>query len=77
MTRSPSSEVLIHDLAVRHDYQRQGVASRLMLELRAGAALAGIHEVFVQADNEDVHALDFYRAQGATPSPVTFFTFTP
>ncbi|MET3176750.1 UNVERIFIED_ORG: hypothetical protein ABIB52_004625, partial [Arthrobacter sp. UYCu721] len=25
--------------------------------------------------NEDKQALDFYRAQGAAASPVTFFTF--
>lgn len=75
MTRSPSSEVFIYDLAVRQDHWRQGVASRLVFELRATAALAGIHEIFVAADNEDVDALDFYRALGATASPVTFFTF--
>lgn len=75
MTRSPSSEVFIYDLAVRPDHQRQGVASRLVFELRATAALAGIHVIFVPADNEDVHALDFYRALGATASPVTIFTF--
>ncbi|MBE4718868.1 hypothetical protein DAD99_12135 [Pseudarthrobacter sp. AB1] len=75
MTRSPTSEVFIYDLAVRQDHRRQGFASRLVLELRATAALEGIHEIFVPADNEDVHALDFYRALGATASPVTFFTF--
>ncbi|MGO4385686.1 GNAT family N-acetyltransferase [Specibacter sp. RAF43] len=76
MTRSPSSEVFIYDLAVREDRQRQGVATRLVFELRTAAALVGIHEIFVPADNEDENALEFYRAQGATPSPVTFFTFT-
>ncbi|MET3176709.1 UNVERIFIED_ORG: aminoglycoside 3-N-acetyltransferase I [Arthrobacter sp. UYCu721] len=76
MTRSPSSEVFIYDLAVRQDHQRQGVGSRLVLELRDAAAAAGFGEVFVPADNEDKPALDFYRAQGAAASPVTFFTFT-
>ena len=75
MTRSQSSELFIYDLAVRPDHQRQGIASRLVLELRAAAAAEGIHEIFVPADNEDVHALAFYRALGATASPVTFFTF--
>ncbi|MET3721289.1 MULTISPECIES: GNAT family N-acetyltransferase [unclassified Arthrobacter] len=76
MTRSPSSEVFIYDLAVRQDHQRQGVGSRLVLELRDAAAAAGFGEVFVPADNEDKHALDFYQAQGAAASPVTIFTFT-
>jgi aminoglycoside 3-N-acetyltransferase I len=31
--------------------------------------------VFVPADNGDTHALDFYRALGATASPVTMFVF--
>lgn len=75
MTRSPSSEVFIYDLAVRQDHQRQGVGSRLVLELREAAVAAGFGEVFVSADNEDKHALDFYRAQGAAASPVTFFTW--
>jgi aminoglycoside 3-N-acetyltransferase I len=76
MTRSASSEVFIYDLAVRQTHQRQGVGSRLVRELREAAARAGIHEIFVPADNDDEHALDFYRAQGAVASPVTFFTFS-
>ncbi len=76
MTRSQSSEVFIYDLAVRADYQRQGIGSRLVSELVAAAAAAGISVAFVPADNEDTHALDFYRAQGAVGSPVTIFTFT-
>jgi len=76
MTRTPSSEVFIYDLAVRGDHQRQGVGSRLVNQLRTAAALLGINEVFVPADNEDAGALDFYRAQGAAASPVTIFTFT-
>jgi aminoglycoside 3-N-acetyltransferase I len=75
MTRSPSSELLIHDLAVRPDHQRMGVGRRLLLELRTAAAHACIRDVFVPADDEDEHALDFCRAQGGVPSPVTFFTF--
>ena len=76
MTRSASSEVLIYDLAVRRDHQRQGVGRRLIRELREAAAAAGLGDVFVPVDNEDTHALDFYRAQGGAPSPVTIFTFT-
>lgn len=75
MTRSPSSEILIYDLAVREDHQRHGIAARLIHELRAAAAVKGIHEIFVPADNADEGALAFYRAQGAIPSPVTHFTF--
>jgi aminoglycoside 3-N-acetyltransferase I len=45
-----------------------------MTTLRDEAAAAGIKEVFVLADNEDVHALDFYRALGGRASQVTLFT---
>jgi aminoglycoside 3-N-acetyltransferase I len=76
MTRSPSSELFIYDLAVRPDHQRRGIGRRLVLDLCAAAALAGIATVFVPADDEDVHALAFYRALGGEPAPVTIFTFS-
>ena len=47
-----------------------------MTTLRSLAAAAGVSVVFVSADNEDTHALDFYRAVGGTPAPVTIFTFS-
>jgi aminoglycoside 3-N-acetyltransferase I len=75
MTRSESSEVFIYDIAVRTDYQRQGIGRHLLIALCEAVADVGIREVFVGADNEDIHALDFYQALGGVPSPVTFFTF--
>ena len=47
-----------------------------MAALRKAAAAKGIQVVLVGADNDDVYALDFYRALGGLPSPVTFFTFS-
>jgi aminoglycoside 3-N-acetyltransferase I len=76
MTRTESSEIFIYDLAVHPDHQRTGVGRQLVAELRAHAAALGIGELFVPADNEDVHALDFYRAIGGAAAPVTIFTFT-
>lgn len=76
MTRSRSSELFIYDLAVRVDRQRRGIGRALMAELRSLAHGAGIDTVFVPADDEDTHALEFYRAVGGVPSPVTFFTFS-
>ncbi len=74
MTRSPSSELFIYDLAVRPDHQRRGIGRRLVLDLCAAAARAGIATVFVPADDEDAHALAFYRSLGGEPAPVTIFT---
>ena len=46
-----------------------------MATLQEKAAARGIENLFVAADNGDVHALDFYRALGAAASPVTLFNF--
>jgi aminoglycoside 3-N-acetyltransferase I len=76
MTRTGSSEVFIYDLAVRADHQRKGIGRQLVTQLRKEAAAVGIVDVFVAADNDDFHALDFYRALGGAAAPVTIFTFT-
>jgi aminoglycoside 3-N-acetyltransferase I len=75
MTRSESREIFIYDIAVRADHQRRGVGRLLMSHLIRTASDAGIHDLFVPAEDEDVHALEFYRALGGAASPVTFFTF--
>lgn len=77
MTRLEGAELSIYDVAVRPEYQRQGVGRKLLGTLRAGAEEAGLGDVFVGADNDDRHALEFYRAQGGAASPVTIFTFSP
>jgi aminoglycoside 3-N-acetyltransferase I len=75
MTRGESSEIFLYDVAVQIDHQRMGVGRQLVTTLRSMARAAGIRVVFVPADDEDVHALDFYRALGGAAAPVTIFTF--
>ena len=75
MTRNPSAEILLYDIAVRRDRQRTGVGRQLVAELRSLAADAGVRVLFVPADNEDTHALDFYHALGGVAAAVTIFTF--
>jgi len=75
MTRSPSRELFVYDIAVREDRQRRGVGRTMLVELIAQAATAGIGSVFVAVADEDVHAMDFYRAVGGAESPVTMFSF--
>jgi aminoglycoside 3-N-acetyltransferase I len=75
MTRSESSELFIYDIAVRPNYQRRGIGTLLFRALCVEASKAGIQDVFVPADNDDVHALDFYRSLGGVASPVTIFDF--
>lgn len=74
MTRSESSELFIYDIAVRPEFQRKGVGRALVRDVLAAAHATGIHDAFVSADNEDTHALDFYRALGGKPSPATMFS---
>lgn len=76
MTRANSSEIFIYDIAVRESHRRRGVGRRLVMALRESARAIGIRDIFVPADNDDKHALDFYRALGGAPSAVTFFTFS-
>ncbi|MDX2193012.1 MAG: GNAT family N-acetyltransferase [Gemmatimonadales bacterium] len=75
MTRSPSRELFIYDLAVRADRQRRGIGRALVEALRAAGAAEGIATCIVPADDDDAHALDFYRALGGMASPVTLFVF--
>lgn len=75
MTRSESTELFIYDLAVHPDHQRKGIGRALVAQLRDAGRAAGHGAVFVPADDEDTHALDFYRAVGGEGAPVTIFTF--
>ena len=75
MTRDEASELFIYDLAVDPPFQRRGVGRGLVGTLCALAAESGIAVTFVPADNDDAHALEFYRAIGGAAAPVTIFTF--
>jgi aminoglycoside 3-N-acetyltransferase I len=75
MTRTETSELFVYDIAVRDQYQRMGIGSRLFNALRAEASAAGGYSVFVAEDDDDAHALDFYRALGGKASRVTIFDF--
>ena len=75
MTRSPSRELFVYDVAVREDRQRRGIGRAMLVELCAQAAREGIASVFVAVADEDVHAMDFYRAVGGAESAVTMFSF--
>lgn len=77
MTRSPSRELFVYDVAVRADRQRRGIGRAMLVELSALAARADIESVFVAVADEDVHAMDFYRGVGGAESPVTMFSFDP
>lgn len=75
MTRIEEREIMVYDVAVRPGRRRQGVGRLLMASLLKGAARAGVRDVFVAAENRDVHAIRFYKALGGVPVPVTHFSF--
>jgi aminoglycoside 3-N-acetyltransferase I len=75
MTTGERSELLMYDVAVHPHYQRQGIGRHLLTFVRDQAAKANIDTVFVPVDNDDAHALDFYRAIGGKATQVTIFTW--
>jgi aminoglycoside 3-N-acetyltransferase I len=76
LTRSETSELLIYDIAVRPEHQRRGIGRALIDTLKKLAVEAGIRTTWVPADNEDPHALEFYRAIGGKQMAATIFTFS-
>jgi aminoglycoside 3-N-acetyltransferase I len=75
MTREDGDELFIYDIAILPSYQRQGVGRQLIVAVLEAARAQGILSTFVPADNDDGHALDFYRSVGGLEQPVTFFNF--
>jgi aminoglycoside 3-N-acetyltransferase I len=75
MTRAETTELFVYDIAVRADSQRRGIGRALMQRLLDDGAAAGIAELWVPADNDDAHALEFYRRIGGVAQPVTIFTY--
>ncbi|EMR03074.1 GNAT family N-acetyltransferase [Cesiribacter andamanensis] len=65
----------VYDLAVAPSRQRQGIGRELMATAIAYAREKGMEEVFVQAEEEDLHALDFYRATDAQGQRIFHFTY--
>jgi aminoglycoside 3-N-acetyltransferase I len=72
---STSPLVYIYDLAVKTDRQRRGIGKLLMSSLTSYCKNIGAEAVFVQADLEDGHALDFYRATGGTAAQTVNFDY--
>lgn len=70
-----SSEVYIYDLAVETEFQRKGIGRQLTSSLKEYSASLQLKGVFVQADLEDQHAIDFYQATGGIAESVVPFSY--
>jgi aminoglycoside 3-N-acetyltransferase I len=67
--------VYIYDLAVKSAFQRKGIGRKLISGITDYCKKIGIEEVFVQADEADTYALDFYRSTGARAEKVVHFYY--
>jgi ribosomal protein S18 acetylase RimI-like enzyme len=76
VTRSELAELFIYDIAVVPTHQRHGIGRRLVEKVRGLAAERGIATTWVLAENDGVHALEFYRSMGGASSAVMIFTFS-
>ena len=70
-----SSEVYVYDLAVKTTFQRKGIGRKLLRALTAYCELHHYKEFFVQADEPDTHALEFYRSTGGIAEKVVHFNY--
>lgn len=66
------SEIYIYDLAVSEDCRRQGIATRLIEDLKREAPVHGAWVIFVQADREDTPAVQLYEKLGVKEEPLHF-----
>lgn len=65
----------VYDLAVKTKHQRQGIGKMLMSAVTYYSKEIGVEEVYIQADEIDQHAVDFYRSTGAIASRVINFSY--
>lgn len=74
-TEKPSA--YIYDLAVITDLQRKGIGKILIAALNDYCTKNGFIEVFVQAETDDLQAVNFYRTTPITSElKATHFTYS-
>ena len=75
MYYSGYSEVFIYDIAIQPEFQRKGLGKKLLLTLKEYCRQNGIKEIFVAANEEDKHALNFYKSIGGNAESVVHFNY--
>jgi aminoglycoside 3-N-acetyltransferase I len=76
MYSSKSSELFIYDVAIHSDYQRSGLGKKLISTLKNFCQQNSIGEMFVPAHEDDIHALNFYKATGGKAERVVHFNYS-
>jgi aminoglycoside 3-N-acetyltransferase I len=69
------SEIFIYDLAVKPAFQRKGFGRKLLVSLEEYCQQSGIRVMFVSANEEDEHAVDFYHSTGGKAEKVIHFNY--
>lgn len=70
-----SNEVYVYDLAVTKEHQRNGIGKQLLAELAKICKTKGESEFFLQADFDDINAIEFYRSCGGMEENVIHFSY--
>ncbi len=70
-------EAYLYDLAVDEAYRRQGMAGALINAAKFYARENNISILFVEAHEEDIGAIEFYRSLGAEMEKVAHFNIYP
>lgn len=76
MYYAPGSEMFLYDIGIRPDCQRRGLGKALLQTLQKHCCHRGITSLFVAADEEDQHALDFYQSTGGKAAMVRHYSYT-
>lgn len=74
---SEKPSAYIYDIAVSPIYQRKGIGTLLIATLNDYCQKNGFSEVYVQAESDDHHAVNFYRKTPNTSElQATHFTYS-
>jgi aminoglycoside 3-N-acetyltransferase I len=69
------SELFIYDIAVSFPFQRKGVGKQLIQSLKNYGEQNNIEVMFVEANKENQHAVDFYHSTGGNAEKVIHFNY--
>ena len=76
MLQRQESEVFIYDIAIKPAFQRKGLGKELLSTLSDYCRKNKIKTIFVNASEEDPHAIDFYHSSDGIGEKVVQFTYT-
>jgi aminoglycoside 3-N-acetyltransferase I len=75
MYTSDQSEAYLYDMAILPEFQRMGIGKKLIAAFSDYCRQHNIQNFFVEAHEEDEHAVDFYKSAGGKPEKVIHFNF--